>query len=497
MLSFSEFLDEARRNPELNPKVGTLEQLEPYKDREDMAISYVADVGNMKPIEDPEGGKGGVTFELRKKIEKRKKFEKRENRNVSGFKIGINPRSTYNTPNGVYVYPLKEAMKLYARPNRGILKVPFAGENPLIYLLQYTNAPGFKVQELSDYNSKDFDQDFMKLGQIITKFFKKNRVSEAYGWEYAKAVLDAAMKDAKNKTPGGQFWNMTRYTFFTLLRFKKGSYFQNDSFKPEYKEEIFAMMKDPNAKADWGDMTIRFTKPTLTSNTNTKSSNIWTNIFLQLGYGGITDKKGQGIIHSSEPMQGVFFSPKAYKVVKSFYNKGYMDGKPIPEMTVPDERFVEFKAGPGKPMKGSLMTAVQFAQALAEINGAQGIFPPMALLKIINAGINYHNMKNPVIMKDRKWNWIEAAGSKKAKDPYLVKDSDGESYPSEEVDSNLHGYWMIGISDGEYNSQEIIIGSEAIIIDNVTTAEEGYVRTTWKDISDGDKVKTFLDKLKP
>ena len=481
MLSFSEFLDEARRNPELNPKVGTLEQLEPYKDREDMAISFVADVGAIKPIEDPLGGKGGATF------------EKRIGKNVSGFKIGINPRSTFNTPNGVYVYPLKEAMKMYARPNEGKLKVPFAGENPLIYLLQYTNAPGYKVIELSEYNSKDFDRDFMKLGKIIAKFFKDKKVSEAFGWEYAKAILDSAMKDAKNKTPGGQFWNMARYTFFTLLRFKKGSYFTNDSYKPEYKEEILATMRDQNAKADWGDMTIRFNKPILSSNANTKSSNIWTKIFLELGYGGITDKKGQGIIHNAEPMQGVFFSPKAYKVVKSFYNKGYTEGKTIPATTIPDEPFVQYVAGPGKPMKGSLMTVVQFAQALVEIvTGSANMSKVMSLLQIINTVVvDFYKMKNPVILKDSKWNWIEAVGGQGAKIPYQVKDSNDVLYPYEEVDSHLYGYWAIGISDGEYREQLITISSEAILIE-VPQSKNGYLKITWDELSDDSKVKKVV-----
>ena len=87
MKTFRNFLDEARRNPiskktgkELNPKIPLYDKLEPLANDSDVYITYVADVGSMS-------------------------------KSAEGFKIGINPNSEYNTPNGIYSYPLKESGK--------------------------------------------------------------------------------------------------------------------------------------------------------------------------------------------------------------------------------------------------------------------------------------------------------------------------------------------------------------------------------------------------
>jgi len=297
MKTFKQYLEEARRNPELNPKISIYKALEPYKDNDDMYITYIADVG--------------------------KDFSGVTGKNISGFKVGINPKSTYNTPNGVYVYPLKEAWERYSDRNAQRIKVPFAGHHPMIALLQAKS--GSNIIDVSQISSKDYDRDYMKLAKMIIKSIKSgSKLSEAFGWEYAKGVLELALKNSRDKSPGGIWWNMTRYTFFAILRFsqKSSSFFSSDVPAPTYKDEVMAMMKDPNMKADFGDMTNRFPNIAVSKNT-TKSSNVWTKVFLDLGVDGVTDKIGNGIIHPSEPMQGVIFNPRAYKVVESFYNKDY------------------------------------------------------------------------------------------------------------------------------------------------------------------------------
>ena len=66
-------ISEARRNPisdktgkELNPRVPLTDKLEQYKDRDDIFITYVMNMGDLQP-------KGG--------------------KNISGFKVGLNPKS--------------------------------------------------------------------------------------------------------------------------------------------------------------------------------------------------------------------------------------------------------------------------------------------------------------------------------------------------------------------------------------------------------------------
>lgn len=338
MKSFKSYLAERRRNPEMNPKISIYKALEPYKDREDMFISYTADVG--------------------------KSFSGVTGRNISGFKVGINPKSTYNTPNGIYVYPLKEAWTLYADKNTQKLDVPFAGEAPMVSLLQVKS--GSKIVDVSQISSKDYDRDYMKLAKMVINIIKTGvKMSEAYGWEYAKAILELAQKDARDKSPGGIWWNMTRYTFFTILSFsgKTASYFSSDAPAPEYKDEVKVMMKDSRMKANFGDMTNRLYNIQLKSNT-TKSSNIWTKIFLNLGIDGVTDKNGKRIIHPSEPMQGVIFNPRAYKVIGSFYNKGYKD-RPIGK-----DLIYYNKTSPDGKMEGTEITQKEFLKGVITAAGA-------------------------------------------------------------------------------------------------------------------------------
>ena len=58
---------EKRRNPEMNPHISAWDYVDKYKNDPDVYISF-------------------TTID----------------------KIGINPRSVYNTPNGIYCYPLRE-----------------------------------------------------------------------------------------------------------------------------------------------------------------------------------------------------------------------------------------------------------------------------------------------------------------------------------------------------------------------------------------------------
>ena len=286
-------LTEKRRNPisqktgqELNPRVPLTDKLEQYKDREDIFISYVMDMGDLQ-------AKGG--------------------KNISGFKVGINPKSRYNTPNGIYLYPLKEAWKSYYNARKRILDVPFAGEQPMVGILQVDMN---KAMDLKSYNSRMWDQDYDKLARMIEDMFvKKNRMSEAVGWEAAKSILAAANDGSRIKTPGGRFWNMSRYTYFALTSQLA------TSFKDEYEEELVAMMQDKNARANRTDHTIRFNiKENIKGDAPT---NKWTLILIELGYSTIIDRAGQSIIHPSEPMQAVALDPSGYKVIDSHDNKGY------------------------------------------------------------------------------------------------------------------------------------------------------------------------------
>jgi hypothetical protein len=85
MKTFKQYISEARRNPEQNPKISVVQALAKYKDDPDIYISF-----------------------------------------TYVDKVGINPRSTFNTPLGIYTYPLKEMWKDIVNDT-----IPYAGKNPV------------------------------------------------------------------------------------------------------------------------------------------------------------------------------------------------------------------------------------------------------------------------------------------------------------------------------------------------------------------------------
>ena len=137
MKTFIQFIDEARRNPELNPKISIYDILEKYHTDENVYITYVQDVGSKSTS--ISGKAKGIP------------------KNAEGFKLGINPKSTFNTPNGIYTYPLKEAWRSYSNRKDRILDVPFAGENPFIYIFKPKRSN--RIVDLKKYSSRDWDKD--------------------------------------------------------------------------------------------------------------------------------------------------------------------------------------------------------------------------------------------------------------------------------------------------------------------------------------------------
>ena len=290
------YLEEKRRNPELNPKIDIITALERRKDDPDIYISFVEDVGLTKSA-------------------------------VSGFKIGINPKSRYNTPTGIYTYPLKQAFAEYANHKTRKLDVPFAGEKPMVYVLKSTG----KLLDLFSYNSANYDKDIVKLRKIMIKWeMKNNRISEAYAWEMFKSIEHDGLSGARVQTIGGKFWNVLRLMFYRML----GNVWIYKAAKPQYEDEVMSMVKDKKMKADFNNQIVRI--ETKVSEKLTKGTVKWNKLFRDLGYDGATDKGNQGIIHPAEPMQAVFFSTKGFKVLDMVMNKAYIerDVKKRPAPTV-------------------------------------------------------------------------------------------------------------------------------------------------------------------
>lgn len=238
ILSFLQYCDEKRRNPELNPKISAYNYLKEYKDRDDIYITFT-------DIE----------------------------------KVGIKPLSTFNTPNGIYTYPLKEIWKEYNVDRARSLKVlPFASDRPWINILQAKHSKGFIKNLKSDYTSRDYDRDRNTLLNMLIKVNKDSPEAEMI--DLPNQIENSAAREAKIKSPVGLFWNLTRNI-------------------ANYHQFEFNLKSHSTTQA-------------------------WNNLLRRLGYSGFGDKSGTGLIHISEPLQAVFLHSQEFKVLDRVENKDYL-----------------------------------------------------------------------------------------------------------------------------------------------------------------------------
>jgi len=170
-------------------------------------------------------------------------------------KLGINPHSEYNTPLGIYSYPLDMFInKLEHSEFEPMSRVfPFAGnaKNVQIFTPKNTNKVIF---DLYEYNSKNFDNDIKKLKNAG---YDEGQINN----------LSLHTHNIKVRNPGGIMW------YITMMLAKKNP-------------------------AKWNYILSKV-----------------------LGYDGIVDRTGQGIIHPSEPVQAVFFNKKGIKHIEEIENK--------------------------------------------------------------------------------------------------------------------------------------------------------------------------------
>jgi hypothetical protein len=188
-------------------------------------------------------------------------------------RIGINPKSYYNTPNGVYSYPLSLIWKDFDHLKKQIY-VPFASEHPYIYVFKPRNIN--KGLFLNKYTENDFKIDIQKLRNSL--FVDKSRL------DFLLTVVD---KFSLVGTPSGRIWFITYG-----LTLKKST-----------KEII-----------QYPDI--------LEYEVNSNYINLWNKLLYKvLGYDYVIDD-GQGIIHESEPTQAVFFSSSVINTVNIIDGEG-------------------------------------------------------------------------------------------------------------------------------------------------------------------------------
>lgn len=144
---------EARKNPELNPKISLNAELKAYVDKF--------------------GKDGFISF-------------------TSIDKLGINPGSDYDTPIGIYAYPVMYAYHDVLGKWQHARRLPFAGSNPYATLFSATNG----VIDLHTFSESDLASAIKKLKSI-------------YGTRDVETSISYALESGRVQTAGGQLWAIT------------------------------------------------------------------------------------------------------------------------------------------------------------------------------------------------------------------------------------------------------------------------------------------------
>jgi hypothetical protein len=257
----TEVLEEKKSWKEVFPTVTAYDHLLKYKNDPNIFISFVSNLAPQNPI--------------RKSGERRDEYR--------DTKIGMNPRSTYDTPLGIYTYPVKKYWKRIESWN-----IHYQGEQPFIYILRKNSNYKTLVMDKT-YTEEQLKRDIKKLLTLWKKAFAAG-TNVQFGRDNDiiefKRIYGKAKRTTQKASPDGILWNFVRLLSMELA-----------DISPR---------KSSN-----------FDVPVASRNTV-----IWNSLMRSLGYGSAVDY-GTGIIHKNEPTQAVFFTRKAFDVIDRIRNKQY------------------------------------------------------------------------------------------------------------------------------------------------------------------------------
>ena len=184
-------------------------------------------------------------------------------------KLGINPKSQFKTPLGIFAYPARYVQK---RTTGGadMKFLPYAGEYPYVNIF---SARG-NIIDLNAITDSDLDIYYEKLTRYWDDMMEHYDLMDDNSIASMEDIIRDSQTSARFKNiPGGRFWYVTM------------------------------------SIADQLSPAMGMSAPV-----------VWNHIFRSIGIDGCVDNEGTGIIHTSEPTQAVFFSINAIKNVERMKN---------------------------------------------------------------------------------------------------------------------------------------------------------------------------------
>jgi len=223
-------------------------------------------------------------------------------------KIGINPESGYDTPIGIYSYPLVEFFEKYKPMDKyriGIV-APFAGDAPYVNLIKVDRKKGIFVDDLKGYSTKNLNKD---INWLID-----NRPR--------KIFLSLSNRDQKEFTDG------LKKQGISIIEFSRASIHDPRKFSEYLRigdiDSVFRAWGDealfPNFPAGRMWNITRLVAEGMAKEGGGKNHIQWTKLFREMGYIGFADRSGIGIIHENEPFQALFLFRSAFNLIKRVQN---------------------------------------------------------------------------------------------------------------------------------------------------------------------------------
>jgi hypothetical protein len=186
-------------------------------------------------------------------------------------KLGINPRSEYNTPLAICFYPAD----YYLEKKSSGRKMEFQDSAPYIQIIEIVD----NFVEIDQLSTTGFSDAIKKLYKLIPNLASTFKVDEQQLEKDLAEIIVDSTHGARTTQPGSRLW-------YILMRLS--SDLTNDDLDDD---RIIAK----------------------------RTSVVWNKLLRMIGYDVILDN-GSGILHPSEPFQGMAFTPTAVKTVKMFYN---------------------------------------------------------------------------------------------------------------------------------------------------------------------------------
>jgi hypothetical protein len=269
--------------------VPVLDVLEKYKDDDNAFLSFTADIT--------------PTSERSTKVDKK------------GTKIGINPRSGFKTPIGVYCYPIKAYWDNIERN-----KIDFAGDQPHLYVFKAKNPE--KLLVASKYTIDDYTKDFQKLDEIFGNIYDIGQIEDDL------SIHNSDYFD-ENK-PAQLFWTLTR----------------------EIAIKITEKQKKSNRPVIWTQILRRF-------------------------YDGVVDDMDWGFIHQMEPTQAVLWTKAQFDVVDYINRKDKTNNSlkawKENDKSIPIKKMLSYIGKLKKPIQDSRMMSMISKSAMVSYRYASDV----------------------------------------------------------------------------------------------------------------------------